>query len=263
MILLLLIGSLCLQAEEVLYEMPVKKVKTKYQQKKEDIVQPKQTKKRKVNPVGGNLPAEYFVATDTFKKSYLVSISYPNEKSSRTLKGVYPGKKLLAKINHSIVAFPDEESPLVATIIDSQYNGAKLLGFSKLEPNSKRAIITFTHITVDDETFEFKASAVTLSGQQGFEGIHRSQETTYFAADFLSTMTAAYFDGLVPRHQTPYGQVLEDNSPDSAFKKGLKEGALSTAERFREKLKKVPEFTEVVGPFRVQVLIKDIAKSVH
>jgi hypothetical protein len=38
-------------------------------------------------------------------------------------------------------------------------------------------------------------------------------------------------------------------------KKGLASGALSTANRFREKLKKVPEFSEIRGPFEIQILI--------
>ena len=67
---------------------------------------------------------------------------------------------------------------------------------------------------------------------------------------------------LLAKVQDEAGQVVEDSSVDTAVKKGLASGALSTADRFREKLKKVPEFSEIKGPFNLKILILDQAKLI-
>ena len=68
---------------------------------------------------------------------------------------------------------------------------------------------------------------------------------------------------LLAKVQDEAGQVVEDSSVDTAVKKGLASGALSTADRFREKLKKVPEFSEIKGPFNLKILILDQAKLIN
>jgi hypothetical protein len=94
---------------------------------------------------------------------------------------------------------------------------------------------------------------LTESGQPGFEGEYHSQELKYFTGDFLSSMTAAYFDSQVPRFQTLFGQVREV-SPEAALKTGLAAGAMSSAERFRQKLKQSPEFCDLNAGFKIVVM---------
>ena len=85
----------------------------------------------------------------------------------------------------------------------------------------------------------------------------------HFAGDFVASFAAGYFDGLVPRRSNFFGQPEVDSSVDSAVKKGLASGALSTADRFREKLKKVPEFSEIKGPFNLKILILEQVKTTN
>lgn len=70
-------------------------------------------------------------------------------------------------------------------------------------------------------------------------------------------MTAAYFDSLVPRYRSLLGNV-EDNSPDSALKKGLAAGAMASAERFREKMKSSQEFMTIKSIREVRVFLLEL-----
>ena len=172
-----------------------------------------------------------------------------------TLGSLKVGDQLKARIAHSIIAFSDEKSPVIATVESGNLEGAKLLGESRLEPNTKRIFITFNQIRVGGKVYAFKGEGLTSESQPGFEGEYHSREATYFTGDFISSLVAAYFDGLVPRTTNVLGAQVEDTSVDSAFKKGLAGGAMASANRFKEKLKKVPEFSELEGPIKTEVLV--------
>jgi hypothetical protein len=177
----------------------------------------------------GNLPS-YFKAPSQTREIAIVS---PEGKGK--IPGLLVGDVLTGIIPHAVIAFPDEKAPVLAEVKSGKFKGATLVGSSRLEKNSKRVFIDFTHMTYKKQTVEISASALTAEGQPGFVGEYHSQELKYFTGDFLSSMTAAYFDSLVPRYRSLLGNV-EDNSPDSALNKGLAAGAMASAERFRKTL---------------------------
>jgi len=116
-------------------------------------------------------------------------------------------------------------------------------------------------VQLGTQIFDLKGVGVTTEGQPGLSGEYHSPEAEYFTGDFIASFAAGYFDGLVQRRTNAFGQLETDPSVDSAVKKGLASGALSTADRFREKLKKVPEFSEIKGPFDLKILILEQPKS--
>jgi hypothetical protein len=81
-----------------------------------------------------------------------------------------------------------------------------------------------------------------------------SREKLYFAGDFLSSFVAGYFDAQIPRSRNAFGQLKEESSVDAALKKGLSSSSMESGERFREKLKKVLEFSELNGPIRAKIM---------
>jgi hypothetical protein len=202
-----------------------------------------------------NLP-QYFATSSAQNETLVIVPQITSEK----LWNLKSGDQFEIEIPHSVIAFPDERAPVVAIIKSGQFKGAKVLGQSFLEPNSKRIFLDFFRITYDRRTYDFVASALTSEGQTGFIGKYHSRELEYFAGDFSASFVAAYFDGLVPRYRTILGEV-DDTSVDSAAKKGMASGATATAERFREKLKKVPEFSELQGPISGKLLVIDSEKS--
>lgn len=205
----------------------------------------------------GNLPSE-IVAHHERTDSLNSELIQPPKTSQEVFNGIKVGEEINSFVNHSIIAFPDEKAPVVAEIKNKHF---KLIGESSLEPNSKRIFVNFNRLIVGDQVFQIKAQALSDEGQLGLNCAYHSQEAKYFVGDFLSSAVAGYFDGLIPRSTNPYGQVIEDNSVDSAFKKGIAGGAMSSAERFRKKLEKVPEWGEVEGPLTIKVLILDQPRS--
>jgi hypothetical protein len=218
---------------------------------KRSFVQEKAKPKKKARArQRGNLPSYFSVRSEPKD----ISIIAPQGKGK--VPGLLVGDVLQGVIPHSVIAFPDEKAPVLAEVIAGKFRGATLVGHSKLEQNSKRVFIEFTHMTYKKQTVEIAATALTRDGQPGFVGEYHSQELKYFTGDFLSSMTAAYFDSLVPRYRTLLGNI-EDNSPDSALKKGLAAGANASAERFREMLSNSPEYVTLSFISNILVVIKN------
>ena len=199
-----------------------------------------------------NIPAYFSYGKGPELHSKIVLSTDTKQERLLTVKA---GDTARIEITHSIIAFPDEKACVVAAVKSGALTGAKLFGSSTLEKNSKRIFIEFERVSFGGSTYELKASAVTDEGVQGFIGEHHSRESGYFAGDFISSFVAAYFDAQVPRTTNAFGQIQDDRSVDSAFKKGLASGAMSSADRFKETLKKVPEFAEISGPIYAKILI--------
>lgn len=219
------------------------------------------TKPLQMGNSSGNLPIEYLVPQT--RQSTASELLTPPKGAASIFRAIKVGDIVEAAVDHSVIAFSDEKSPVVAKVEVGSLRGIKLIGESVLEPNTKRIFINFNRIVQNDSIYTIKGSGVSSLGQPGLTGEYHSREAEYFTGDFLASFTAGYFDGLVPRRTNPWGQIESDASVDSAVKKGLASGALSTAERFREKLKKVPEFSEIKGPFNLKILILDQAKTTN
>ena len=219
------------------------------------VARPKQEKPEPV--VTGNLPVEFVSRPMIGLSRTAAAVITQNSGIKGKLKGLRTGDIVFGRVLHSIIAFPDESAPVVAELTDGPFKGARLLGTSRLEPQSQRVFIDFNKITAQGETYAFKASGVTEAGQTGFLGEFHSQEASYFTGDFVASFVSAYFNGLVPRNTNACGYVVEDTSASSAVNKGLAAGALSSADRFRDKMKKVKAFSEMKGPIEIGVLITE------
>lgn len=236
-------------------------------QKNSNIMLPqKSVSKRKTNSVGvitssANIPSEYL--GNHSRQSTASELIMPPKGSVEVFRSIRVGDGYDLRVEHSVIAFPDEKAPVVAIAKMGSIRGLKFIGESYLEPNTHRIFINFNRVVQGDRVFDLKGVGVSSQGQPGLMGEYHSREAEYFAGDFVSSFVAGYFDGLVPRRTNAFGQLEADSSVDSAVKKGLASGALSTAERFREKLKKVPEFSEIKGPFDLKILILDQAKTTN
>lgn len=232
-----------------------------------EVVKPTPQPKSKASKVKtqkvpqGNLTRDFIDRHFDQLASTNSAIVLPSDRSRDSLQGLNIGDTIKAKIEHSIIAFPDEKAPVVARIIGGSLDGFKMIGDTTFEKNSNRIFIDFKMIAKSSRSYRFKGSATDENDQTGFIGELHSQEAKYFAGDFLSSVVAAYFDGLVPRAVNPFGQIQSDTSIDSSFKKGLASGAMASAERFKEKLKKTPQFLELPGPVNIKVLVLEKAVS--
>jgi hypothetical protein len=199
-----------------------------------------------------NLP-DYLQTPRNSQSDIKSAVILPTETKQEKLLKVRPGDTAQVQITHSIMAFPDETSPVVGVVKSGALRGSKLFGESRLEPNSKRVFVEFQKVSFSDSTYQIKAS--TLSA--GIKGDYHTNEDSLFAGEFLSAFVAAYFDAQVPRQTNAYGQVIDDRSVDAATKKAMAAGSMSSADRFRQKLKSVPEFSEVKGPFMIDIVFSE------
>lgn len=210
-------------------------------------------------PIGeaGNLPPATRARSSSSLEQITLAIVQPAKDAKSSVDGLRPGDRLKATIAHSLIAFSDEKTPVLAIVeTPLEFRGAKLLGEARLERNSQKIFIEMTRIAVGPKVYDLKAVTFTMEGTLGFKGVYRSREAWYFTGDFIASTVAAYFDGLIPRTTNVFGQAQTDNSVDSAVKKGAAAGAMASAERFREKLKKVPEFCELKGPIDGMVIVQ-------
>lgn len=208
-----------------------------------------------------NIPNEYLASHQ--RESNNSELIQPPKGASEVFRGIKVGDILEVKVSHSVIAFPDEKAPVVSIVDSGQLSGFRFVGESYLEKNTKRIFINISRLVMGQQIYELKGVGVSSEGQPGLTGEYHSREAEYFAGDFIASFAAGYFDGLVPRKTNVFGQLETDSSVDSAVKKGLASGALSTADRFREKLKKVPEFSEIKGPFNLKILILEQAKTTN
>lgn len=210
-------------------------------------------KRNQLSDNSGNLPL-YFsnLKSSSIGKQKLLLPQNVNEELPFGLKS---GDILNVEIPHSILAFSDEKTPVIATIKSGPYKGRTLVGESKLEENSERIFVKFFQVNINGVEHKINSNIVSSDGNYGLTGNFYSKELVYTSADFVSQFMGAYFDAQIPRKQNVFGQDIQDNSVDSAVKKGLSSSSLALAERFKEKLKKGNSFSEIKGPFEAKVMI--------
>lgn len=225
------------------------------------VTKSKSSSKSAITQSVANIPSEYIVSMH--RDSNSSELIQPPKGSNEIFRAIKVGDIIEVRVPHSVIAFPDEKAPVVGTADGGQLSGFRFIGESYLEKNTKRIFINVSRLVMGQQIYEVKGVGVSSEGQPGLTGEYHSREAEYFAGDFIASFAAGYFDGLVPRKTNVFGQLEIDSSVDSAVKKGLASGALSTADRFREKLKKVPEFSELKGPFNLKILILEQAKTTN
>ena len=244
-----------IHAEICRSEEVIKELFSSPQESKEEI-RPEGPKK--LNSSGlSNLPAEIRTRTFNSSDSLVSRLITPDSGMKERLDGIAVGDELNIIVYHSVIAFRDEDSPVIAVVADGRFQGAKLIGTAKLDRNSSKILINFHGISTRSRTFSTAMAGFSRNGQRGFEGYVHSKELSLFTGEFISNMVAAYFDGLTPRNTNPFGQVVQDNSIGAATRQGLSAGALSSARLFQEKLRNAPEFAEIDGPIYGKAIVLD------
>lgn len=245
------------QIKSNLYKKPeIAKLENK---KNELSVTPKQriSKKHTVSSEAGNLPSYYQ------KRNHFVAdgspIVLPTKPQSVLLGKLPSGEVINAYIKESLIAFSEVKAPIRAIITSGQLKGSILLGEATLEKNSKRILVIFNKLISESnyQSWNLQGHALDYKGILGIEGRLVSGEGKYFAAEFLASAAAGYADATISREQTPYGGYVEKPGADTFSKKALASAMSKTADRFSEKLKAVPEYAVLEGPFEFQILITE------
>ena len=237
--------------------------KSEPSKKAEAIKQPlnvKETKKNQTVKLVGNLPS-YLLSRIRFNSEESPIILPTNKQGIRNYD-LNSGDVVNARIEESLIAFSDSKAPIRAVITSGKLKGSILLGEASLEKNSKRILVDFKKLRSINGTqlWSVQAAGLDQTGIYGIEGKLISGEEKYFAAEFLAAGAAGYADATIKRDQNALGNYVEEPGVNTVAKKALSGAFSRTADRFSEKLKSVPEYSVLEGPFEIRVLIIDQPK---
>ena len=210
-------------------------------------------------PVITNLPIEYSLTRRGVNTGDISThIITPKEITGAVLKDIRSGDILNAIITQSIKASPSVPTPIRARVISKTLYNAFFLGNATLDRELKRILISFNKIRLPSSsiTYEVKADVLSPSGQVGLEGEYNSNEGLYFAGELLSAGAAGYTDSTIARQQTIFGNYVDEPSALTSAKKGAATALSKSTERFAEKARSAPEYTEVEGGRLVQIIIE-------
>lgn len=206
----------------------------------------------------GNLPAYYNGVRHAASGDAAVVI-VPEKSFGALLPGLRAGDILQAEIEQSVKASPSVPTPIRARVTAGRFHGAYVLGVATLDKELKRVLLDFTKIRIPgtSTTYNFKGTGLALSGQVGLEGDHHTQEGTYFAAELGSAAAAGYVDATTTRSQTLMGTYQTEPSATNAAKQGAVNALSKSAERFAERARTAPEYTEIEGGRTIQIILNE------
>ena len=205
----------------------------------------------------GNLPSYYLARNQISMEESPVIL--PQAKQTTLNQNMNIGDVVQAEISESLIAFAEAKAPIRAIIKSGKLKGAILIGEATLEKNSKRILITFNKMRPEQkpQVWQVGAQALDQKGILGIEGKIISSEEKYFAAEFLTAGVAGYTDSTVERNQNAIGNYVEIPGTNTFAKKALTIALSKTADRYGDKLKSVPEYALLEGPFEIQILITE------
>ncbi len=224
---------------------------------------PKKKKAQVIPATSGSLPQFYLNrAISQMEESPIV---LPTNRQSVLNGNLLLGEVVTAEIKESLIAFSEAKAPIRAVIQSGHLKNAILVGEATLEKNSKRILISFNKLRSGNtnQSWHLLGNALDQKGILGIEGNLITGEDKYFAAEFLAAAAAGYADATIQRDQNAYGGYTEKPGADTFSKKALSSALSKTADRFADKLKSVPEFSVLQGPFEIQVLITEQPKLIE
>jgi len=192
---------------------------------------------------------------------YIVVAEKP---SGALFPGVRAGDVLLGVLEQSVKASPSVPTPIRVRITAGKLRGAIVLGAATLDRELKRILLLFERLRMpgNETAYALRATGLAPSGQVGLEGDHHTQEGTYFAGEILAAAAAGYADATTQRTQTLTGGYQIEPSVGSAAKQGAVTALSKTADRFAERSRTAPEYTEIEAGREVQIIIQETPTEV-
>lgn len=190
--------------------------------------------------------------------SFVIVPDKTNDKATGApLAGLRAGDILPAELEQSIKASPSVPTPIRAKITAGRFRGAFILGMATLDRELKRILLTFEkmRLPANDMVYQLHASGLALSGQVGLEGDHHTQEGLFFAAELGAATAAGYADATTSRSQSLLSGYQTEPTAANAAKQGAVQALSKTAERFAERARTAPEYTEIEAGLAIQIII--------
>lgn len=175
------------------------------------------------------------------------------------LTGLKSGDIIRAAVEQSIKASPSVDTPIRAMILSGPYKGGFLLGRAFLEPELKRVLLEFVKLRLPgrDQVFRLKASGLSLVGQVGLEGRYEHHAGIFFVGEVATAAVAGFADASTQRSLNLAGNYVQAPTIANSAKQGAVSALSKTAERFADKARSAPEFTEINPYQEIQIIIEE------
>jgi hypothetical protein len=206
----------------------------------------------------GNLPIYLAAAARSAPENPGQAVVVADKPIGALLPGLRSGDVLHAELEQSIKASPSVPTPVRARVTRGRFEGAFVLGTATFDRELKRILFTFERLRLrgDDTTYALKATGLAPSGQVGLEGDHRTQEGLYFAGEIVAATAAGFADATTQRTQTALGTYHTEPTLANAGKQGAVQALSKTAERFAERARTAPEYTEIEAGREIQIIVE-------
>jgi hypothetical protein len=211
----------------------------------------------------GNLPSYFFGArTESSEESFVQKDAFvvvPEKQMGALLPGLRAGDILQAVLEQAIKASPSVPTPIRARVSAGRFRGVFLLGTATLDRELKRVLLSFERLRIQGSelSYQLKATGLGQSGQVGLEGEHHTSEGAYFAAELGAATIAGYADATTTKSQNWLGSYQAEPNPANAVKQGVAQSLSRTAERFAERARQAPEYTEIDAGQSIQIIIQE------
>jgi hypothetical protein len=212
----------------------------------------------------GNLPS-YLKGSRSSSGNEAVAVLVPDKVTGALLPGLRAGDILAAELEQSIKASPSVPTPIRARITAGRFIGAVVLGAATLDRELKRVLLSFDHLRLSgsDTGYQLKATGLALNGQVGLEGEHHAEEGSYLLAELGAATAAGYADATTSRSPSILGGYQTEPSAANAVKQGAVQALSKTADRFAERVRSAPEYTEIEGGRAIQIIIETAPMEVQ
>ncbi len=212
--------------------------------------------RRKPGDAGGNLPE--YLSGSRHVSTEGVAILTPEKVSGAPLPGLRGGDILQAELEQSIKASPSVPTPIRARVTAGRFRGAFLLGVATLDRELKRVLLTFERLRLrgSEGTYQLRATGLAPSGQVGIEGRHHTDEGGYYLAELGAATAAGFVDATTNRSASRFGTFQTEPSVANAAKQGAVQALSKSTERFAERARSAPEYTEVEGGRPIQIIVE-------
>lgn len=197
----------------------------------------------------GNLPKELMAFCKVQSVTDSIYSVTSKTQVGQKLANLRRGDEIVASIWQVVVASSTLPSPVTAIIKSGAYSGAKLHGQAKMDPSSKKVLLTFEHLMIPGTkaTYKLSASGHQMNGEIGLSGDHHSGELAAVLTSTLTNFSSVLLDSGVERNTTILGNQVAEQSMGNRLKLSGAASLAKEGERQTEKARSAPEYTEIKG----------------
>lgn len=214
--------------------------KTLFEEKiEEELKKPNLVKKEKQNRLQnvqiGNLPSYALIPGNANYKIDKVTENEPE--GSYIVKDLKVGDEYRVFLNNIIYGIEGSQIKISGVILNGPAMGARISGYTELEPFSKKVLVKFNRIILNSgEVYEFESSLGTSTDYFIQPDKYISKKSRFLTGYVLSAFASSFLQSKVQFNQSLFGNQAVNNPKNAAYMGGAK-GVENISGEFENALK--------------------------